>query len=49
MELLRHLNSELGISVIMVTHEDHVATYAKRIIRVMDGLIEADHKTEDNI
>jgi putative ABC transport system ATP-binding protein len=42
MELLLHLNSELGISILMVTHEDHVATYAKRIIRVMDGLIESD-------
>jgi putative ABC transport system ATP-binding protein len=47
MQLLRHLNVELGISVIMVTHEDHVATYASRVIRVMDGLIEADEKTED--
>ncbi len=42
MELLKHLNSELGISIIMVTHEDHVATYAHRIIHVMDGLIESD-------
>jgi putative ABC transport system ATP-binding protein len=47
MQLLRHLNVELGISVIMVTHEDHVATYASRVIRVMDGLIEADEKIED--
>jgi putative ABC transport system ATP-binding protein len=46
MQLLRHLNSELGISVIMVTHEDHVASYARRIIRVMDGLIESDQITE---
>lgn len=42
MELLKHLNSELGISIIMVTHEDHVATYAHRIIHVMDGRIESD-------
>lgn len=42
MDLLRHLNSEMGISILMVTHEDSVATYAKRIIRVMDGLIESD-------
>ena len=44
MELLCHLNSELGISIVMVTHEDHVATYAKRVIRVMDGLIESDRE-----
>ena len=42
MELLRHLNTDLGISVIMVTHEDDVAKYAKRIIHVRDGLISDD-------
>jgi putative ABC transport system ATP-binding protein len=42
MELLRHLNSELGISIIMVTHETEVATYAKRSILVRDGLIAND-------
>ena len=39
MELLSRLNSERGISIIMVTHEDDVASHAKRIIRVRDGLI----------
>jgi putative ABC transport system ATP-binding protein len=39
MELLTRLNTERGISIIMVTHEDEVATYAKRIIHVRDGLI----------
>ncbi|RYD25731.1 MAG: ABC transporter ATP-binding protein [Verrucomicrobiaceae bacterium] len=42
MNLLRNLNEERGMTVIMVTHEDEVATYAKRIIRVKDGLIESD-------
>ena len=42
MELLRGLNTKLGISVIMVTHEDEVATYARRIIHVRDGLISHD-------
>jgi putative ABC transport system ATP-binding protein len=39
MELLHQLNSERGISIIMVTHEDDVAAHAKRIIHVRDGLI----------
>ena len=43
MELLRHLNTDRGISIIMVTHEDDVAAYARRIIRVNDGLIASDH------
>jgi putative ABC transport system ATP-binding protein len=42
MELLRYLNSERGISIIMVTHETEVATYAKRSILVRDGLIAND-------
>jgi len=42
MELLCKLNSDRGISVIMVTHEDEVAAYAKRVVRVKDGLIESD-------
>ncbi len=42
MNLLCRLNDELGISIIMVTHEDDVAHYAKRIVHVRDGLIESD-------
>ena len=42
MELLCRLNSERGISILMVTHEDEVASYAKRVVRVRDGLIESD-------
>jgi len=42
MELLRHLNTDRGISIIMVTHEDDVAAYARRVIKVMDGLIAQD-------
>jgi putative ABC transport system ATP-binding protein len=42
MELLRRLNEDRGITVIMVTHEDEVAACAKRIVRVRDGLIESD-------
>jgi putative ABC transport system ATP-binding protein len=42
MELLCRLNEDLGITVIMVTHEDEVARYAKRVIHVRDGLIGSD-------
>jgi putative ABC transport system ATP-binding protein len=42
MELLRGLNTKLGISIIMVTHEKEVAAYAQRIIQVRDGLISSD-------
>ena len=42
MDLLRKLNSERGISIIMVTHEDEVAACARRIIHVRYGLISDD-------
>lgn len=40
MELLRSFNKERGITIIMVTHEDEMATYASRIIRFRDGMLE---------
>jgi putative ABC transport system ATP-binding protein len=42
MDLLRKLNSDRSISIIMVTHEDEVAACARRIIHVRDGLISSD-------
>jgi putative ABC transport system ATP-binding protein len=42
MELLARLNQDRGITVLMVTHDDHVATCAKRKVVIKDGLIESD-------
>jgi len=44
MELLVHLNRDRGITLLMVTHEDDVAAYAQRTVRVKDGLIESDRQ-----
>ena len=41
MEMLARLN-EAGKTIIMVTHEDDIAEYAKRIIRMRDGVIVDD-------
>jgi len=41
MEMLQRLN-EAGKTIIMVTHEDDIAEYAKRIIRMRDGVIVDD-------
>jgi putative ABC transport system ATP-binding protein len=42
MELLAALNRELGITVLMVTHEADMAAYARRVVRFVDGLVESD-------
>ena len=42
MELLRSLNVDHGITVLMVTHEPDMAAYARRVVRFVDGLIEND-------
>lgn len=40
MNLLRELNKEHGITLVVVTHDDEVAAYADRIVRLRDGAIE---------
>jgi len=47
MNLFQELHDK-GNTIIMVTHEDDIAHYAHRIIRLRDGLIEWDRKN-DNI
>lgn len=38
---------DLGHTIIMVTHEDDIAHYAHRIIRLRDGLVETDMINEN--
>ena len=40
MNLLKQLNEESNITIIMVTHEEEMASYASRIIYFRDGYIE---------
>ena len=37
---------EAGNTIVLVTHEEDIAHYAKRIVRLRDGVIESDRKTE---
>ncbi|WP_319004079.1 ABC transporter ATP-binding protein [Ferribacterium limneticum] len=46
MDLLGRLNSEQGITIIMVTHEPDMAQYARRIVHFVDGLVDSDSATE---
>jgi putative ABC transport system ATP-binding protein len=45
MELFQKLNSESGITIILVTHEPDIATYSRRIIRFLDGHLVSDKPT----
>jgi putative ABC transport system ATP-binding protein len=42
MRILEELNSERGVAVVLVTHDDEVAGRARRQVRVRDGLVERD-------
>jgi len=42
LQIIRQLNEEEGITIILVTHDENVARYAKRVIRIHDGIIVAD-------
>ncbi len=48
LQFLRQLNLEKGITLLMVTHDDKIAAYASRIVRMKDGSIQPEHskKTE---
>ncbi|MFY0608095.1 MAG: ABC transporter ATP-binding protein [Cyclobacteriaceae bacterium] len=46
MDLFAELHNK-GNTIIMVTHEEDIAEYAHRIIRLRDGLIESDVRNEN--
>ncbi len=42
MELISRLNRERNITVIMVTHEEDIAAYGRRLLRFVDGRLASD-------
>lgn len=46
MDLFQELHDR-GNTIIMVTHEDDIAHYAHRIVRLRDGLVESDEINKD--
>ncbi len=42
MELFQRLHREQGITIVLVTHENDIAAYAQRLIRVVDGHVVHD-------
>lgn len=48
LSLLKYVSSELGVTLILVTHDLHVAEQADRILTIEDGRIVKDSKSENN-
>jgi putative ABC transport system ATP-binding protein len=48
MALFRRLNGE-GRTVVLITHEDEVASYARRVVRLRDGRIVSDERRADRM
>jgi putative ABC transport system ATP-binding protein len=44
MAILQALNRE-GITIVLVTHEDDIARYARRVLRFRDGELVADESS----
>ena len=48
MDLISGFNRELGITVLMVTHEPDMAAYAKRIVHFVDGRVASDQRNGED-
>jgi putative ABC transport system ATP-binding protein len=46
MELLTELN-DAGTTIVVITHEEEIAQYTRRIVRLRDGLIGSDRTVAD--
>lgn len=48
LKFLKKLNKDLGITIVMITHEFDIAKYADRLIHIRDGKINYDGKIPRN-
>ena len=49
MAVLTELNGEQKQSIILVTHEPDIAAYAKRLVRLKDGLVLYDGPSREGL
>jgi putative ABC transport system ATP-binding protein len=46
MGIVQRLNDERGITIVLVTHENDISDFARRVVTVRDGRIIADRAVE---
>jgi putative ABC transport system ATP-binding protein len=46
MRILQRLNTEQGLTVVLVTHEPDIAAYAQRVLTMRDGVLVSDAPTK---
>lgn len=42
MQLFHDINEQLNVTILQVTHSEEMASWGKRIIRMLDGMIRSD-------
>ena len=46
LDLMKKIQQEEGMSILLITHDDGIAATARRVVRLSDGKIIADHPQE---
>jgi putative ABC transport system ATP-binding protein len=47
MDIMAKLNKETGTTFVFATHDPRVIKYARRVVTLVDGLIDTNHKGEN--
>jgi putative ABC transport system ATP-binding protein len=42
--MFKKLNAEQGVTIVIITHDDHIAESTNRLVRLIDGKIVEDRK-----